>query len=101
MLLATHRQQQATLKGTGLHELESLSIWKKKIWSFKQAEEDTMVWTIPIRWDLNVVTVLAMSKADMSPTRILWTVLWIVQYVPVLPIPALSNREVVSDVKEI
>lgn len=50
-----------------------------------------MVWTIPIRWDLNTFTVLARSSADMSPTSILWTVLWIVQYAPVLPIPALSK----------
>lgn len=59
---------------------------------------NTMVWTIPIRWDLNVDTVLARSNADMSPTRILWIVLWIAQYVPVLPIPALSQREIVSGI---
>ena len=57
---------------------------------------NTMVWTIPTRCDLNVDTVLARSKADMSPMRIRWIVLWIAQYVPVLPIPALSQREIVS-----
>lgn len=55
----------------------------------------TGVWTIPILWDLNMLMVLTRFNADLSPARILWIVLWIVQYVPVLPIPAL--RESVSD----
>lgn len=63
-----------------------------KLWN----KENTMVWTIPIRWDLNSETVLATSVADMSPARILWIVLWIVQYVPVLPIPALSKTDILS-----
>lgn len=52
----------------------------------------TCVWTIPIRCDLKTAMVLPRSKADISPARILWIVLWIAQYVPVLPIPALKSE---------
>lgn len=59
---------------------------------YKLENPTTWVCTIPIRWDLNIATVFAISTADISPASILWIALWMVQYVPVLPIPALSER---------
>lgn len=101
MVLAMHSTVISELVDNGLHKLNGVSISIHKNVALIQEEDDTMVWTIPIRWDLNIVMVLARSKADMSPTRILWIVLWIVQYVPVLPIPALNKGEIVLYITEI
>ena len=49
----------------------------------------TGVCTIPSLWDLKSAMVLTRSNEDVSPSKILWIVLWIAQYVPVLPMPAL------------